>query len=110
VIASARQRLDKLDLDLLWETSVRETPVLLRMVERLLDHTPGLRIAARFSGPNARRARLMTNAGGALPWSASAIAGKSWRGNGTELVKSASGCPGAAGCYPAPRDTGSRGD
>lgn len=33
----AHQRLDKLDLDLLWETSVRETPVLLRIVERLLD-------------------------------------------------------------------------
>lgn len=33
----AHQRLDKLDLDLLWETSVRETPVLLRIVERLYD-------------------------------------------------------------------------
>jgi len=31
----AHQRLDKLDLDLLWETSVRETPVLLRLLERL---------------------------------------------------------------------------
>ncbi len=33
----AHQRLDKLDLDLLWETSVRETPVLLRILERLAD-------------------------------------------------------------------------
>jgi uncharacterized protein with HEPN domain len=33
----AHQRLDKLDLDLLWETSVRETPVLLRILERLHD-------------------------------------------------------------------------
>ena len=35
----AHQRLDKLDLDLLWlwETSVRETPVLLRILERVVD-------------------------------------------------------------------------
>ena len=33
----AHQQLDKLDLDLLWETSVRETPVLLRILERLHD-------------------------------------------------------------------------
>lgn len=33
----AHQRLDKLDADLLWETSVRETPVLLRIIEQLPD-------------------------------------------------------------------------
>ena len=33
----AHQRLDKLDADLLWETSVRETPVLLRIIEQLRD-------------------------------------------------------------------------
>lgn len=33
----AHQRLDKLDVDLLWETSVRETPLLLRLLERLHD-------------------------------------------------------------------------
>jgi uncharacterized protein with HEPN domain len=33
----AHQRLDKLDTDLLWETSVRETPVLLRIIEQLID-------------------------------------------------------------------------
>jgi uncharacterized protein with HEPN domain len=33
----AHQRLDKLDLNLLWETSVRETPVLLRILGRLHD-------------------------------------------------------------------------
>lgn len=33
----AHQRLDKLDTDLLWETSVRETPVLFRIIEQLRD-------------------------------------------------------------------------
>lgn len=33
----AHQRLDKLDLDLLWETSVREPPVLVRLLEALRD-------------------------------------------------------------------------
>ena len=33
----AHQRLDKLDLNLLWENSVRETPVLLRILGRLHD-------------------------------------------------------------------------
>ncbi|HUJ66628.1 MAG TPA: HepT-like ribonuclease domain-containing protein [Acidimicrobiales bacterium] len=33
----AHQRLDKLDADLLWETSVRETPDLLRIIEQLRD-------------------------------------------------------------------------
>jgi hypothetical protein len=33
----ARQRLDELDVDLLWETSVEETPMLLRFVKRLSD-------------------------------------------------------------------------
>ncbi len=33
----AHQRLDKLDADLLWETSVRETPCLFRTIERLRD-------------------------------------------------------------------------
>jgi uncharacterized protein with HEPN domain len=33
----AHQRLDKLDTDLLWETRMRETPVLLRIIEQLHD-------------------------------------------------------------------------
>jgi uncharacterized protein with HEPN domain len=33
----AHQRLNKLDAHLLWETSVRETPVLLRIIEQLRD-------------------------------------------------------------------------
>lgn len=33
----AHQRLDKLDTDLLWDTSVRETPVLVRWLEQDLD-------------------------------------------------------------------------
>ena len=33
----AHQRLDKLDFNLLWETSVRETPVLVRIIEQLID-------------------------------------------------------------------------
>lgn len=33
----AHQRLEKLDTDLLWETSVREAPALLRIIEQLRD-------------------------------------------------------------------------
>ncbi len=33
----AHQRLDKLDTNLLWETSVRETPVLVRIIVQLSD-------------------------------------------------------------------------
>ncbi|MDA8070436.1 MAG: hypothetical protein M0Z82_02280 [Actinomycetota bacterium] len=56
----AHQRLDKLDLDLAWETSVRETPVLLRIVERLHDqlgteqHTIGATRLARRRRPRAQ--------------------------------------------------------
>ena len=33
----AHQRLDRLDPEILWETSVRQTPVLLRIVEGMLE-------------------------------------------------------------------------
>lgn len=35
----AHQRLDKLDVDLLWETSVRDAPVLLRILSSLRDQS-----------------------------------------------------------------------
>lgn len=35
----AHQRLDKLDLDLLWETSVRDAPLLLRVLSSLSDQS-----------------------------------------------------------------------
>lgn len=35
----AHQRLDKLDLDLLWETSVRDAPLLLRVLLSLRDQS-----------------------------------------------------------------------
>lgn len=33
----AHQRLDKLDTNLLWGTSMRETPVLVRIIEQLIN-------------------------------------------------------------------------
>ena len=35
----AHQRIDKLDLDLLWETSIRDAPLLLRVLNSLRDQS-----------------------------------------------------------------------